>query len=521
MKLLFLLSALELFQLCWASKILFLIPMPSKSHFNLGDRVTRELVQRGHEVTLMSTQKMENPPKNLTEIVVSLNEEQFEKMFATAGREGKFQMRNMNPITFLLFSTLGEMMVDTFMSDKSVQQLLKSNQKFDLVIGECFLTEGLLGGFAHKYNAPIAAIGTFLPNTWTNEMIGNPAPASYIPEPITPFTNHMTFWERCINFVYGMVAQIIHYNRHLPTQDRLMKKYFGETLPPLKDMLTKTSLMLVNNHYSLAFPRPYLPNMVEIGGFHIKPPKPLPKDLQAFMDGAKDGVILFSMGSVLPSSDFPEEKVQGILRALSQVKQKVLWKFEKENIPNLPKNVKISKWLPQSDILAHPNTKLFITHGGLLSYTEAVYRGVPLVAIPIFGDQPMNVRFMEELEVGVKLEYDNINEHSLISSINKVLGNPKYAKNMKYRSTLLRDVPISQLDNAIYWIEYVIRHKGAPHLQSKVQELTWYQVYLLDVIGFIGLVVFGFMFALWKLFKCCKATCCGKKASKMSQKKRN
>lgn len=60
-----------------------------------------------------------------------------------------------------------------------------------------------------------------------------------------------------------------------------------------------------------------------------------------------------------------------------------------------------------------------------MSYTEAVYRGVPLVAIPIFGDQPMNVRFMEELEVGVKLEYDNINEHSLISSINKVLGNPK------------------------------------------------------------------------------------------------
>lgn len=98
-------------------------------------------------------------------------------MFATAGREGKFQMRNMNPITFLLFSTLGEMMVDTFMSDKSVQQLLKSNQKFDLVIGECFLTEGLLGGFAHKYNAPIAAIGTFLPNTWTNEMVSDDLPS--------------------------------------------------------------------------------------------------------------------------------------------------------------------------------------------------------------------------------------------------------------------------------------------------------------------------------------------------------
>lgn len=42
-----------------------------------------------------------------------------------------------------------------------------------------------------------------------------------------------------------------------------------------------------------------------------------------------------------------------------------IWKFEKPMTDlKLPKNVIIRPWLPQSDILAHPNIKAFITHGG-------------------------------------------------------------------------------------------------------------------------------------------------------------
>ena len=40
-----------------------------------------------------------------------------------------------------------------------------------------------------------------------------------------------------------------------------------------------------------------------------------------------------------------------ILTAFSKLKQRVIWKFEKEDLPNIPENVLISKWLPQSDIL--------------------------------------------------------------------------------------------------------------------------------------------------------------------------
>lgn len=109
-----------------------------------------------------------------------------------------------------------------------------------------------------------------------------------------------------------------------------------------------------------------LPGIVHVGGAHIKPPKALPQNLQEFIDQAEHGVILFSLGAYLQSSQMPKGKIEIILNAFSKLKQRIIWKFEDESIIT-PKNVLVKKWLPQSDILAHKNVVLFITHGGELN----------------------------------------------------------------------------------------------------------------------------------------------------------
>lgn len=92
------------------------------------------------------------------------------------------------------------------------------------------------------------------------------------------------------------------------------------------------------------------------------------------------------------AASMPEEKRQHLVSAFASLKQRVLWKWENETLPNQPKNVKTSKWLPQRDILCHPNVKVFLSHGGLLGSSEAVHCGVTGVFTPMFGDQVFRVR---------------------------------------------------------------------------------------------------------------------------------
>ena len=67
------------------------------------------------------------------------------------------------------------------------------------------------------------------------------------------------------------------------------------------------------------------------------------------------------------------------------IKQNVLWKFEDDSLTDVPSNVKIIKWAPQNDILAHKNVVLFISHGGGFGTTESLWNGVPMLIIPFFG----------------------------------------------------------------------------------------------------------------------------------------
>ena len=81
----------------------------------------------------------------------------------------------------------------------------------------------------------------------------------------------------------------------------------------------------------------------------------------------------------------------------------------------------------------HPKVRLFISHGGLLGTIEAAYVGVPMVGIPMFGDQPINVKAVVDNKMGISLNYGDINKERVLKAIRTVLDEPRYALHCKLK----------------------------------------------------------------------------------------
>lgn len=159
--------------------------------------------------------------------------------------------------------------------------------------------------------------------------------------------------------------------------------------------------------------------------------------------------------------------------------------------------------------LAHPNLKVFLYQGGLQSTEEAVSQGVPLIGFPTWADQTMQINKLVSLGVARKLDIATLNRHDLLEAIRHVASDNRwrvlpflmrcvsnlfntvsyhfsYKENMLMLRTLMKENSEKLVKNAIWWTEHVIRHKGAPYLQSNTDEEPWFQRQDMDVIAFIS-----------------------------------
>ena len=132
-------------------------------------------------------------------------------------------------------------------------------------------------------------------------------------------------------------------------------------------------------------------------------------------------------------------------------------KWESDVLPGKPKNVMISKWLPQDDILAHPNIKAFISHCGYGGVIEAKSNGVPIIGVPLGADQKGNADKIVEEGWAVRLDMTDITEESLTNALKEILNNPKYRDVVRKQAILAKDRPLNAQDTAVYWVEYVLR----------------------------------------------------------------
>lgn len=260
----------------------------------------------------------------------------------------------MNQTSFSAVATylgLGVRLANSTLSEPEVQKLINSNTTYDLVIVEELATEALLG-FANHFKAPLVIFSSTGASQWTNDMVGDPGLSSYIPHVFAEFSSHMNFLQRTQNLALSSFDLFFKHFISLPEQDLLLKKHFPNA-PDLEDVLYNASLYLLNSYPGFTEPVPLVPNVIEIGGFHIEP-EGLPRRLKKFLDAAKEGVVIFNMESFWKKKDLNSETLSMLSEVFSEFKGNVLWKFEDENLRGMPRNLVLSKWLPQRGVLGMP-----------------------------------------------------------------------------------------------------------------------------------------------------------------------
>lgn len=72
-----------------------------------------------------------------------------------------------------------------------------------------------------------------------------------------------------------------------------------------------------------------------------------------------------------------------------------------------------------------PKTRAFVTHGGTNGLYEAVFHGVPLVGLPVFGDQSYNLNRMSHLGTAIVLDFNKVTAEELAEALHAIVNQPR------------------------------------------------------------------------------------------------
>lgn len=135
----------------------------------------------------------------------------------------------------------------------------------------------------------------------------------------------------------------------------------------------------------------------------------------------KEARVLFSLGSIA-SGD--AELVQRYVNLLAQ-DQRRLYIVSKgianeESVQLDERNMIGAAYIPQPFLLQH--VQLAIVHGGNNGITECLHNGVPLIVVPMFGDQFDNAQRVADMQLGLRLNLQQCSQAQLLGAVDQLLA---------------------------------------------------------------------------------------------------
>ncbi|XP_048356356.1 UDP-glucuronosyltransferase 1-6-like isoform X3 [Sphaerodactylus townsendi] len=492
---------------------LLVIPLDG-SHWLIMRSVVEKLSERGHEIVVVVPDVnllfKESKYYTLITHAVPYTRDDFVHRFRLFGNQpfDEVSLPSMVVGAYKVTMFLVEMFFmscESLLRNREIMQSLEESA-FDTLLTDPVSPCGVI--LAEYLSIPSVYFFRGFPCNLEYAITKCPDPVSYVPRCYTTFTDHMTFTQRLLNLFISFLETPLFkilYTRYQEIASELLKREVH-----LPTLYRNGSVWLLRYDFVFEYPRPVMPNMVFIGGINCEEGKLLSREFEDIVNASGEhGIVVFSLGSMV--SEIPVKKAMEIAEALGTIPQTVLWRYTGEVPPNLAKNTKLVKWLPQNDLLAHPKAKAFITHAGSHGIYEGICNAVPMVLMPLFGDQMDNAKRMESRGAGVTLNVLEMTSKDLSDALKAVIYDKTYKENIMRLSALHLDRPIHPLDLAVHWVEFVMKHKGAPHLRPAAHDLNWIQYHSIDVVAFLLAVVLVVLFISLKCCLFCVRKCFCKK----------
>lgn len=461
---------------CSAYRILAVFPYNGVSHHIYFSSIIKQLASRNHEVTVINYIPMKSNP-NIRQI--SLQQKNDNKTDVINIKEFYDDLPNYNRDLYIVYKSapvFKQIAVDNckrIMTNNKIMNIVKT-EKFDLVILEQFVSDC---GFAlsHHLKVPVVGVTAHVLMPWTYSRLGAQNPPSVTPNHFMATGTKLSFWETVKSYIINVYLDVYHTHYTQTEELNIIKEVLPET-PDLETLSKNISLILINQYVPLTGSRIFGANVVEVGGLHINQTElnvddKLDKELKSFLDDARSGVVYISFGTV--ASDLPQNIIDAVLMVAKKTNVRFVWKINQ--VKKASRNILIRKWFPQVHVLCHQNVLGFISHSGMLSISEAMHCGVPVISVPLFGDQFANAASARECGLGITLDLEEIDEEILYNAMQTILGQ-EYQKKASTLASLWNDRQNTPMETAIHWIEYVARHQDVTHLSPVTVNIPKYML---------------------------------------------
>uniref|UniRef100_A0A915AZM7 glucuronosyltransferase n=1 Tax=Parascaris univalens TaxID=6257 RepID=A0A915AZM7_PARUN len=481
---LFRLSLVILFAESFGYKILIYSPQIGHSHVNFFGQIADTLVEAGHDAVLYVpafyeevkttgaklARVIERPLENKLPYDVS------DVLPGTWTEDG----RGLVQVFTVMIGMAGNIKphCDMQLADKKLMDRLRE-EKFDLGITEVFNVCGYAIFHNLGIRTHISAFATNIVDVISSGLgvVNNP---SYVPASFTQLSDVMSYSQRLEN--------VISYSTTFFLFQLLVRPYinFNHVAPgfDIDKAVESSAFAFVNSEEFVEYPRPINHKIVFIAGIGVKQPQPLDEEYERIMENAKGSVVLVSFGSVAKSSEMPSKIKDAFVGMFARFPEVTfIWKYEKDddvaaNVTNVIKK----KWVPQNDLFGHPKLGAFITHGGQNSVIESTNAGIPMICVPLFGDQMRNAKVAEKRRVAFLLDKRFISSDSLSHAIRTVLYNQTYGESAKRLAQMIRKKPISARERVIKYTEFAAEFGPFDNLNSAGVRLNFFQYYMIDIL---------------------------------------